>query len=289
MTLAEVPLLLADPGFRRQLVGRVNDPILRQFWGWFEGLSDGERGQATAPLSNKLRAVLLRRRLRNVLGQAEPKLDLDQALATNEILLVPLAKGTLGEQAAALMGSLVVARVWQAVLRRSAIPQAKRPLTFAYIDEFQDYLRLPMSVADVLAQARGLGLGLTLAHQHLGQLPAGLQEAVLANARSRVVFQVTAKDAHTLARELAPHLGPEDLQGLAAYEVVATLSAGARIAPPVTGRTLLPPTATGLAEEARRRSRERYGQDREEVEHAIQARHEGTMPAGGTGRRGARP
>jgi len=39
MTLAEVPLLLADPGFRRRLVGRVDDPILQQFWGWFEGLS----------------------------------------------------------------------------------------------------------------------------------------------------------------------------------------------------------------------------------------------------------
>src|SRR2546430_11815405 len=179
MTLAEVPLLLADEGFRRGLVGRVQDPILRQFWGWFESISPGERGQATAPLSNKLRAVLLRRRLRNVLGQAAPKLDLDQALDSGKILLVPLAKGLLREQAAALMGSLVVARVWQAVLRRSGVPQDKRPLTFAYIDEFQDYLKLPMSVTDVLAQARGLGLGLTLAHQHLGQLPAALQGALL--------------------------------------------------------------------------------------------------------------
>jgi hypothetical protein len=275
MTLAEVPLLLSDEAFRRRLVGRVDDPILSQFWGWFTGISDGERGQATAPLSNKLRAVLLRRRLRNVLGQAAPKLDLDQALDAGKILLVPLAKGQLGEQAAALMGSLVVARVWQAVLRRSAIPQDRRPLTFAYIDEFQDYLRLPMSVADVLAQARGLGLGLTLAHQHLGQLPAALQSAVLANARSRVIFQVTANDARTLSRELTPHLAPTDLQGLAAYEVVATLSAGARIAPPVTGRTLLPPASVGLADEARRRSRERYGQPREEVEAAIRVRHEG--------------
>jgi len=31
-----------------------------------------------------------------------------------------------------------------------------------YIDEFQDYLHLPTDLADVLAQARGLGLGLVL-------------------------------------------------------------------------------------------------------------------------------
>jgi hypothetical protein len=229
-----------------------------------------------------------RRRLRNVLGQAEPLLDLEHALATSKILLVPLAKGLLGEEAAALVGSLVVARVWQAVQRRAALEPDARPVTFCYIDEFQDYLRLPLSVADVLAQARSLGLGLTLAHQHLGQLPGGLQEAVLANARSRVIFQTSAKDARTLARELAPSLGPEDLQGLDAFEVAATLSTGARIAPPVTGRTLLPAQSTGRGEEVRQRSRERYGRDRGDVEAAIQARHAGRPVPGGVGRREAR-
>jgi hypothetical protein len=290
MTLTEVPLLLTDAAFRRRLVGRLDDPVaLGPFWGWFDGMSDAERAQAIGPVMNKLRAFLLRRRLRNVLGQATPRLDLDQALTERKILLVPLAKGLLGEEAAALIGSLVVARVWQAVQRRTAIPRGQRPLTFAFIDEFQDYLKLPMSVADVLAQARGLGLGLTLAHQHLGQLPGALQEAVLANARSRVIFQVSASDARTLARELAPNLEAADLQGLNAYEVAATLSTGARIAPPVTGRTLLPPSAVGLADEARHRSRERYGIARVEVEAAIRARHEGRPVAGGFGRREACP
>jgi uncharacterized protein DUF87 len=287
-TLCEVPLILTDQGFRRRMVGHVSDLVLQQFWGWYEGLSDSERAQAIAPLSNKLRAILLRRRLRNVLGQAAPRLDLDDALATNKILLVPLAKGLLGEEAAALAGSLLVARVWQAVQRRAAVPANARPLTFAYIDEFQDYLRLPTGVADVLAQARGLGLALTLAHQHLGQLPSGLKEAVLANARSRVIFQSSATDARALAHELTPYLDANDLQGLGAYEVVATLSAGARVAPPVTAATILPPEPTGQAARARAASRERYGVDRATVEASIRARHEGPTNAVTTARRRAR-
>jgi hypothetical protein len=289
MTLVEIPLLLTDASFRRRLVGHVNDPIaLGPFWAAYEAMSDGERAQAIGPVMNKLRALLLRRRLRNVIGQAKPRLDLDWALAHNKILLVPLAKGVLGEEAASLIGSLVVARVWQAVQRRAALPQGQRPTTFAFIDEFQDYLNLPMSMADILAQARGYGLGLTLAHQHLDQLPGGLQQAVLANARSRVIFQIAAGDARTLARELAPHLAAEDLQGLGAHEVVATLSAGARIAPPVTARTVLPPPSTGLAAEVRARSRERHGRDRAAVEAAILARHTGRRPTGGVGRREVR-
>lgn len=287
-TLCEVPLILTDEGFRRRMVGHVQDHVLQQFWGWYDGLSDAERGQAIAPLSNKLRAILLRRRLRNVLGQAQPRLDLDAALASNKILLVPLAKGLLGEEAAALAGSLLVARVWQAVQRRAAVAAAERPLTFAYIDEFQDYLHLPTGVADVLAQARGLGLGLTLAHQHLGQLPTALKEAVLANARSRVIFQLSATDARALAHELSPYLDANDLQGLSAYEVVATLSAGARVAPPVTAATMLPPEPTSHGARARAMSRERYGVDRAEVEASIRARHEGSAGAVTTARRRAR-
>lgn len=289
MTLTEIPLLLTDAGFRRRLVGRIDDPVaLGPFWAAYEAWSDAERAQAIGPVMNKLRAFLLRRRLRNVLGQADARLDLDQALAEQRIILVPLGKGLLGEEAAALIGALVVARAWQAVQGRSALAPDHRPTTFAYIDEFQNYLRLPTSIADVLAEARKLRFGLTLAHQHLGQLPSALQDAVLANARSRVVFQVSAGDARTLARETTPYLGAEDLQGLAAYEVAVTLSVGARIAPPATGRTLLPPLSVGRADDVRQQSRQRYGRDRDEVEAAIRTRHEGRPVPGGFGRREAR-
>ena len=79
------------------------------------------------------------------------------------------------------------------------------------------------------------------------------------------------------------------LTGQPVLPVAVTLSAGARIAPPVTGRTLLPPEPTGYGATARQRSRERYGRDRAEVEAAIRARHDGQPGPGGTGRREARP
>jgi hypothetical protein len=286
-TLCEVPLLLTDAGFRRRLVGPVDDPILRQFWGGFEAMTEAERAQAVGPVLNKMRAFLMRRRLRNVLGQAAPAFDLDQALAQRRIVLVPLIKGALGEEAADLLGSLLVARCWQAVQRRAALAPADRPVTFAYIDEFHNYVRLPLGLADVLAEARKLHFGLTLAHQHLGQLSTDLRQAVLANARSRVIFQLAAGDAKTLAADLAPHMDAADLRGLGAFEVAVSLSAGARVAPPATGVTLPAPEPTGLGGMARRRSRLRYGVDRADVEAAIQARHEGRPGPGGVGRREA--
>jgi len=290
VTLCEVPLLLTDPGFRRRLVSRLDEPIaLEPFWGWYEGLSPAERAQAIGPVSNKLRAFLLRRRLRNVLGQAEPPLDFDRVLAEQRILLVSLPKGLLGEEAAALIGSLVVAQLWQAVQRRAALDPHDRHPVFAYIDEVQDFLHLENDVGNFLAQARKLGLGLTLAHQHLGQLSPALRQGVLANARSRVVFQLAAADAQVVAKEWAPHISAEDLRALGPREVVVALVTGARVAPPATAVTPPAPPVTGQGSVARAASRRRYGQDSAAVEAAIRARHAAGGDDGDLGRQPRRP
>jgi hypothetical protein len=108
---------------------------------------------------------------------------------------------------------------------------------------------------------------------------------VLANARSRVIFQTAASDAQRLGREVAPFLTPADLQALGPWEVVATLSTGGQVAPPVTGRTILPPPPTGYGHIARSHSARVYGEDRAVVEAAIRARHTGQPGPGGVGRR----
>ena len=281
MTLCEVPLLLTDESFRRRLVGRLDDPIgLEPFWGWFEGLSDGERTAAIGPVLNKLRAFVMRSRVRNVVGQANPRLDLDDLLARQRILLVSLRKGLVGDDAAALLGSLVISQLWRAVQRRAALSPSERYPVFAYVDEVQDYLHLPTDIGEVLAQAHGLGLSLTLAHQHLAQLGPDLRHAVLANARSRVAFQVGSDDARALARVFGAPVTAADLQGLDAFDVVAQLAVGNRVIGPVTGRTAPPPPSTGQRTSALSASRARYGVPAADVEAEVRARHE-RGPVGG--------
>ncbi len=281
MTLCELPTLLVDEGFRRRLVGQVSDPVaLGPFWAWFNSLSDGERAQAIGPVMNKLRAFLLRRRIRNVIGQAEPTWTVEDVFNRRRVLLVSLAKGELGSEAAALVGSLVVARLWQASQRRAVCVPA-----FVAVDEFQDVVNLPTDLGEVLAQARGFGVGLTLAHQHLGQLDARMKAAVLANARSRVVFQAAADDAAALARQLGGGLVPVDLMELPAHQAYVALCRGGAVLPPASLVTKPLPDGLGTSERVRAASRERYGRDRSEVEAANLARQAGTGWArGGLGR-----
>lgn len=271
MTLCALPILLSNRRFRKNVVGDVTDSIaLKPFWSWFDSLSEGERQQAIAPVMNKLRAFLLRPRMRAVIGQAEPAFDINSVFSEKRVLLVSLAKGLLGPEAAALLGSLVVAHLWQAALGRVRIPSNRRSPVFIYIDEFQDYLHLPTDLADVLAQARGLGVGLTLAHQHLAQLTPALRSAVLANARSRVCFQLSHEDAKLIAAG-SSEVTTDDLQGLGLYETYSSLVAEGNVTPFASGRTHEPPAITGEAAAVRYKSRSTYGRNLQDIEAELAA------------------
>lgn len=284
-TLAEVAPLIENPAFRRFVTAQTGVPeTVRGFWHAYEAMSAGERNQTVAPSLNKLRALTTRTALRLMLGQSKG-IEVSDVFTKRRILLVSLNKGVVGSETAALLGSLMTASLWSAALSRASIPPAMRRPVWAYLDEFQDVLRVSGDVADALAQARALGLGFILAHQYLDQLPPTLQAAVLSTVRSAVVFQLRQKDAKTLERQLLPSLTSDDLMGLRAYEVALSLCVDGQTRPPVTGRTLPlgEPTQDALAIAAA--SRERFGADRAQVEAALRKRLEVRDTASAIGRR----
>lgn len=283
-SLALLPLLLTNPAYRRSLVGGLNDPLgLGPFWDWYERLSDAERQQVIAPSLNKIRPFLVRADLRSVLGQANPKFNLADVFSKRRVLLVDLAKGSLGPEAASLLGTLLLNQLWQTALARG-VSSTARPV-FVIADEVQDFLKLPGDVGDLLAQARGLKVSFTLAHQLLEQLPRALQAAVQANARSKIMFQLAPPDAAVLGRG-RPELTPADLAGLGAYEIYASLQAGGSVTPYFSAKTLPLPDRTSDPEALRRASAERYGRDRTEIEDELRALVQPTSPEPGTvGRR----
>ena len=291
-SLVMLPLLLTNPGFRRSVTANLNDPLgLGPFWEWYEALSPAESHQVIAPVMSRLRALLVRPHLRNVLGQIRPKFVVNQVFTERKILLVNLSKGLLGREASALLGSLVVAQVAQAIAARSGVPHHRRDPVLVYIDEMQDYLHLPVDISEVLEQARSHGTGLVLAHQALTQLPGGLRDAVMANARSRVFFRLAEADAATIARGTGGLLTAEDFTSLKAFEVYASLMAHGTSTPFASGRTFPAPRTSSNVVELTRRSATRWGRPLDEVEAGFAAliRDDPAGPAGSSGVRRRRP
>ncbi|KDA44512.1 type IV secretory system conjugative DNA transfer family protein [Frankia sp. BMG5.23] len=270
-TLAEVPELLTNPTFRRSVTNQPGVPAgVRPFWHAYEEMSDVQRLQVIGPAMNKLRAILTRSPLRLMLGQSQG-FDLSELFTKRRIVLAPLYKGVIGTDTAQLLGALLVALFWQRTLARAAVPAEQRRPVMGFVDEVQDVLRLPVDIADMLAQARGLGVGLTLANQQLGQLSDVIKSAVLGTVRSSVVFQLDYDDAQKMAQRFAP-LTRDDLMGLSAYEVALRLNINNTTYRPVTGKTLPLPDALRDGRTLAEASRQRFGMAREDVEAALRAR-----------------
>jgi hypothetical protein len=124
-----------------------------------------------------------------------------------------------------------------------------------------------------LAEARGYRLSLVLAHQHMGQLPKDVRDALGANARTKVVFTCSPEDASALERHFDPDLSAYDLSHLATFQVACRPCVGGGQAQAFTFRTeALRAGSVARAEAVRRRSAELFAISRDEVEDGIHGR-----------------
>lgn len=280
--LTDIPTLLTNPAFRRAAVGATSDPlVLGPFWAGFETRSETERAMVVAPLLNKLRVFTSRPAVRHMLSQAAPPLSLDAVLSERRILLVNLNRGQIGPETAGLLGSLLLLQLWRAIQRRATLPAAERAPAMVIVDEWQDYAAA-LDFGDVFATARGLGVGLTVAHQHLGQLSAGLQAAVLANARSRVAFRPAQRDLTALAAVLGDGVGAEDLDQLPSYHAAARVLVGAVPPPAFTIATLPLARSASSGRRLRAASLRRYGVETNELDEALAQRWNGETSSDST-------
>ncbi|MEU7487556.1 DUF87 domain-containing protein [Streptomyces sp. NPDC042319] len=251
VTLADVPRLLGESAYRLRIIPALKDPVLRGFWAWYESMSDPSRAAVIGPVMNKLRAFLLRDFARRAIAAGPSTFDLGQVL-DGGILLARLPKGALGEETARLLGSFIVAGVWQAAAARARTPEHTRVDATLSIDEAHNFLTLPYPLEDMLAEARGYRLSMLLAHQHLAQLPRDLREGISANARNKVFFNASPEDANVLERHMLPTLAAHDLAHLGPYQAAAHLLTGGAESAAFTLTTRpLPSAVPGRAQDLR--------------------------------------
>jgi type IV secretory system conjugative DNA transfer VirD4/TraG family protein/type IV secretion system coupling TraD/TrwB family protein len=246
-TLSAVSSLLYDKQFRAQFTAELDDPEgLHGYWQWYDSMNEPMRAQVIGPVLARLRALLLRDFVKRVIGGPASTFDMGKVL-DGQLLLCRLPKGVLGEDTVKVLGSLIVGRVWQAATARAATPEPTRRDASLYVDECQNFLNIPGSVADMLAEARGYRLSIVLAHQDLLQLPREIAAAASANARNKIYFTVDPNDAKQLSAHTLPELDEHDLAHLDRYTAAARLVVDGRETPAFTVKTHQPPPVVGEA------------------------------------------
>ncbi|MCA9078022.1 MAG: ATP-binding protein [Planctomycetaceae bacterium] len=270
-TLISVQRLLADVNYRKTMTSHVDNPAVKEFWrAEFNRWSDRDRTQYVASLQNKLGAFTSNRRLQLILGSTEKGIDLRTVLDRSQILLCNLSKGTVGNEASTLLGSLLLSSLQLAAMSRANVPEAERPDASVIVDEFHSFLSEGNStMADALAESRKYRTSYVLATQLLEQLDRATLAGVLGNCGTTMCMTVGPRDAEVLAELMGNGLTPADLMRVPRYHAYIRLLVDGTAH---TFSMTTPPPAKyrqHRGEVIRRLSRERYGSSKTEAQSVV--------------------
>ncbi len=209
--------MLTDRNYRQKVVEYIEDDMVKRFWAIeFADWSEKFDTDAIIPLVNKLGQFLSDPMLRNIFGQKENKINLEDLMNERKIVLINLAKGRLGEENSSFFGSMFITKIKQAGMARASMPEKDRLDFYLYVDEFHNVVT--ETFENMLSEARKYGICLTMAHQYVGQLIPKVQQAVLGNTGTLIIFRVGGEDAVKLEPEMAPIFKIKDMINLGMQE-----------------------------------------------------------------------
>ena len=277
-TLLGVNRMLADPDYRKKVVERITDPVVKSFWiQEFARYTQRYEVEATAAIQNKVGQFISNPLIRNIIGQVKSKIDMRKMMDEGKILIANISKGKIGEDNSRLLGALIITKLQLAAMSRVDMPEEKRRDFYLYVDEFQNFAT--EAFCNILSEARKYRLVLTLGNQYISQLeemtPTGkstkVRDAVFGNVGTLVIFRVGAEDAEFLEREFIPEFLAEDLVNLGKYNIYLKLMVDGLAGRPFSAETLPP---TPKPEKSNKEkiiyvSRERHGTSRKIVEEKI--------------------
>jgi len=244
-TLIDVLRLLSEEDYRNKMVQKMHDETLKSFWvNEFNKMPDKLRAEAVSPIQNKVGQFVTSPMVRSILSQSKSTISLGQVMDRGMIFLANLSQGRLGEDNAALLGATLITKFQLAAMHRVDVPESERHDFHLFVDEFQNFAT--DSFIKILSEARKYRLNLMLANQYMGQIPEGVQKAILGNAGSLVSFSVGADDAAIIHKEYAEVFSQNDLVNLANFQIAVKLMIDGHSTRPFLAHTLPLPASSNL-------------------------------------------
>lgn len=217
--LAVIPLIFADRQRVHTIATAIKDTdpaTANELSTEISRLSDQEYGELMGWFQSRLQTVVGTATMRQILGNGADTVNVTTVMDQRQALLIDLSSTTLGSDSARLLGELWLAKHWDALTARS-----DHHPHLIIIDEA--HLFGAGLLPRLLAEARKFGVGIILAHQHLGQLDGWLREAAIANASSALAFRSGPTEAILSGQRLGGWPG-ESLTRLPNLTAAATLS-----------------------------------------------------------------
>ena len=87
-TMLDIPRMLNEKDFRKQVIQNINDPVVKSFWiTEFASWNEKFASEAVAPVLNKVGAFVANPLVRNIIGQKKSAFNIRQIMDEGKILL----------------------------------------------------------------------------------------------------------------------------------------------------------------------------------------------------------
>lgn len=213
-TLMEVPKVLADADFRKRLLLKCKNFLVKEFWEKQAEQAGGEGAlkNMVPYIASKFDNFISNDYMRPIIGQTKSTFNFREIIDGKKVFLVNLSKGRLGELNSSLLGLIITSKMSLAAFSRVDIPEDQRNDFYLYMDEFQNFAT--STISTILSEARKYRLSLVISHQFIAQLPEEIRDAVFGNVGTIASFRVGAEDAQFLEKEFEPIFNSQDLMNI---------------------------------------------------------------------------
>ena len=211
-SLIDLRHFLVDREFRNRFLQTVTDDQVRYYW---QNEYPRLGGKPHGPLLTRLDTLLRSKLVRNIIANKENRLDFRQVMDSRKILLIKLTHGAIGEEASKILGALIMAKLYHAVISRQDSPEAARSDFFIYADE----AHLVPSMSLLLSGGRKFHCSVLTAHQTVSQLSnPEILNSLLTNVFTRICFRLDS-DADLMAKGFS-FFTSQDLKNLGVGEAI---------------------------------------------------------------------
>ena len=271
-TFIEIVRCLTDPSYVQSLLPKLNDPMVKRYWtDQIANTNEFHKSEVLDYIVSKFGRFITNKMMRNIIGQSTSSFNFRQAMDEGKILIINLAKGTIGEENSAFLGLVLIPKILIAAMSRQDVPEEKRKDFYLYVDEFQNFATQDFAV--ILSEARKYHLNLTVANQFISQMDDEVKNAVFGNVGTISSFRVGIADAGFLGKQFEPTFSEHDLLNLAMGDIyLKTMVNGVPAKPfslQVTAEEMKKPGNPKLAEMIKKLSSLKYGRPKDIVEAEI--------------------
>lgn len=198
-SLVDLEPFLIDARFRRQILSRVQDDRLIEYWRTYGALSPERQALLSSPVLNKVSGLVALPNLRKMFGHPQP-IDLASYLnRPGTAVLTSLGVDQLGSLGLTV-GSFLLDAIFRTVFSRVDIPESRRNPLRVFVDEFEAFPEAEFEA--VLSESRRYSMSIILAHQAIAQISSRMRSLLLGNVGVIIAFRVSRDDSAFLSKAM---------------------------------------------------------------------------------------